>query len=462
MKSLDALIGEWETEATGQDLPARLPHQIPPQLPWSLWCLIAGRRSGKTFASVIYIIDYVRKTPGHLARMRLITPTFADAVASYVEGPSGLLTLDPTAKFQAGAPGGARVIWPNGAELLIIGIASPRDVDRLRASGGRSLDIFSEAAANAYLEDAWHQALLGRNLGSRPHAILDTTPRPMPMLRRLMAQDDTVVTRATTHDNPHLGDAYLKEVDREKGSRRYRQEVLGEILEDVEGALWSSEDIERSRVPYATAMARCTTLAIGVDPAVSPGGTTGVVVAGRDEAGHLYVLEDFSAPGTPGIWADAVARACEKYGDPMVVVETNQGGALLTQVLQQVRPGMAIKPVNAATSKAERAAPMAVKWEADDQVAHIAGKDFEATADLENQMLEFVPGGPSPDRLDAMVWALTYLHQRHVLPASIADPDDRMLPDALALPRGSWDEFDDHPFARDFHQPGAIFYEGGL
>jgi phage terminase large subunit-like protein len=397
-------------------------HQRPPEGDdWVGWLLRAGRRAGKSFACAAFTADYVRKVSPEIGRMRLIAPTFADAVESCVKGPSGLLALDHSVTWHPSAPGGAVLRWPNKAEMLVLGTNAPGDVDRLRATGGRSLDWFEEAAANKQLKDAFHQAELGRNLGRRLW-IGSTTPRPLEILKEWEADPKVIVTHAITHDNKHLTQAYLDDMERRlKGTRLYRQEILGEILEDVEGALWKLSDIERSVVKSGD-IPDLVKIIVGVDPPAGPG-TCGIVVVGIDRRDHIYVLDDYSMTDVnPHEWAGAVVQAAKDYG-ALVVAEKNQGYRMVSETLKAVAPGMPVQMVWASEGKKARAEPISILWEADEQVAHMqAGADLDKLID---EMTGWVPGTFSPDRLDAMVWAATKLRESAGFVGRVSNPASR-------------------------------------
>lgn len=294
-------------------------------------------------------------------------------------------------------------------------------------------DLFEEAAANPYLTEAVEQARLSRrgNRLPKPLWIATTTPRPLPTIREWIKGGDgevISVTRATTHDNPHTPDAYRRLADKLKGTRTYRQEVLGEIVDDVEGALWSFDDLKRSkRLDRKTVLDGLSTVAIGVDPP-SGAGTCGIVAVGATDAGQVYVLDDYSLEDvTAGQWAHRVAEAHTDLHtltgiEPVVVAEINQGGRMVTEVLRQASLSMPLKTVRATEGKKTRAEPVALLWEADEQHAFLSPEDVDSLAKLEDQMLTWVPGTFSPDRVDALVWAVTHLRNRPGGSARVTNP----------------------------------------
>jgi phage terminase large subunit-like protein len=392
-----------------------LPHQVPPPPGWLGWLLTGGRGVGKTLAGSHWIADLARNVAGF--RGRIIAPTLSDAVNGVVHDPdSGLLAYDSTAVYRPSGAEGVRVEWPNGSKVWCVGTNSPRDVDRLRALTNIDADLFEEAAANPQLASAAKQAALSRRGKRLPHPIwaATTTPRPLATIKEWMADEQVVVTRATTFDNPHTPDVYRHHAEALRGTRLYKQEVLGEIIDDVEGALWTLANLERSL--YTGDRSRLVEglvkVAIGVDPP-SGSGTCGIIVVGRDDSGHLYVLDDYSVTdATPHQWAMRVASASADYGG-LVVAEVNQGGRMVSEVLRQAAPGLPITTVHAAKGKQARAEPVALLWEAELQTAHMAPAAPDDLTLLTDQLTEWVPGEFSPDRLDAMVWAATYLLDKH-------------------------------------------------
>jgi phage terminase large subunit-like protein len=342
----------------------------------------------------------MREHPG--ARGRIIAPTNGDAVEACVRGPSGLLAMDPEIRFVAAAAGGGKVYWPNGSEALVIGTAAPRDVERLRAAGNRDLDWWEEAAANSQLGPAWDQAAFGLRTG-RPHSIASTTPRPVPDYRALREMPGVVRTHATLLENPHNPPEWVTRMQtRYRGTNLGRQEILGEMIDDTPGALWTRAMFEHRSEPR-----EFTRIVVGVDPAVSSGrgaDDTGIVVCARGRDGHGYVLADETCHASPDGWAKRVAGAYEYWKADCVIVEVNQGGELVTQVLKAAHSTLPIRTVHASRGKVTRAEPISLAYE-QGRVHHVGS--FPA---LEDECCQWVPGmSDSPDRLDALVWALSSL-----------------------------------------------------
>jgi phage terminase large subunit-like protein len=372
-----------------------------------------------SYAGARWLHSVMTKYPR--SRARIIAPSFGDAVASCIEGPSGILEASHyQVQWQPTYAGGSRLLWPNGSVCYVIGTPTSREVDRLRAVGNIRFDWIEEAAANTQLVEVERQARLSRRQkGAKWMAT--TTPRPLPTIRA-WAKDPTVhISTATSHDNPHADPLWLAELESMyKGTRLYRQEVLGEVLEDVEGALWAINNLDRSRItslPVFQDMVdsgeiKITRGAIGVDPGNTTG-TTGIVTVLMSEDRHLYVVEDRSMPAaSANAWAAAAVTAARLWGAP-IVAENDSGGDAIRAVLKSAdqMDEITIVPARAQGrgSKGVRAEPIALLWERDDFKGHIVG-EFPM---LEEQLATFVPEiSPSPDRLDAMVWACTYLSTR--------------------------------------------------
>ena len=392
---------------TPADRPPLEPHQNPPPGPWDLWLLEGGRGCGKTEACARYFAGYMRRHPGH--RGRIIAPTFGDAVEACITGPSGLLSIDPEIQWLPSAPGGAKVAWPNGAEALVFGTPNPRDVDRLRAGGNRHVDWWEEMAANPQLKRAWDQAAFGLRLGDHPHSIASTTPRGSRDYRDIRAQPAVAMTHATLFDNPHLPAEYVARMRaRYEGTTLGQQELLGLLLDDVEGALWTRAMFDEHRVDEPPSLIR---VAVAIDPAVTSGDNaddTGIIVAGTGMVGgelHGYVLADRTCHVSPNEWARRAIAAFHEFEADLIVAEVNNGQELVAAVLKTQDERVPFKPVNASRGKRVRADPIAALYQ-QGRVHHVGG-----LPELEDECVTWVPGESkdSPDRMDALVWALTEL-----------------------------------------------------
>lgn len=385
------------------------PWQVPPgTIPTQhLWLLMGGRGTGKTDGSARYVIDHVNGPPcdrrvagGH--RVAIIAPTLGDAVESCVNGPSGLKAHDPRVVMRGGT-GGTYVRWPSGAEAKLFGAHTPDDVDRLRSGGNRCLVWLEEAAAMRYLDEALSHARFGLRLGVRPHLIGSTTPRPKPALRKLVKDPRVILTHGKTTEAWHLDPTVRDELLREYGGTRLgRQELDGELLDDVEGALWTYAALDASRVDQPPELTR---VVVAIDPAVTntaESDATGIVVVGRGIDGDAYVLEDLTRKDTPDGWARAAVAAYDRHGADAIVAEVNNGGDLVESVVRTVDRRARYRAVRASRGKQLRAEPVAALWE--QGRGHLVGSH----PDLEDQLTTWTPEtGSSPDRLDAMVWGVT-------------------------------------------------------
>jgi predicted phage terminase large subunit-like protein len=398
-----------------------LPHQIAPEGDdWRLWMLLAGRGTGKTDAGANYIDTYAKTHPN--TRIRIIAPTLGDAREACVVGVSGILAHDRAVTFNANE---GVLHWPNGSRARIFGASTPEDVERLRAGGNSHLDWWEELAAWRKLDECLDQARFGLRLGHRWHAVATTTPKPIKALVKLVKDPRTRVSTASTDDNPYLEASLRADLyERYAGTRLGRQELMGEILEDIEGALWNVAQLGALKVvkppqkrwydelandwAYADDLVR---VAVGVDPASTSGpdsDETGIIVAAKGADGRGYVLADRTCRATPADWGRRVIQACLDYKADCVVLETNQGGEMAEQVILTAARAMGlsvrVKKVHAAQSKRLRAEPIAALYE-QGKVSHALGLEK-----LEDEMTSYtVDSGFSPDRLDSLVHVLTEL-----------------------------------------------------
>lgn len=396
-----------------------LPHQIPPDQPWDLWVLLGGRGSGKTDGDAHYVNRHVTG-PACIDgpaphRIGIVAPTHEDAKKTCVVGESGLLTHNRSIRF---TPGGkaADLIWSNGALGNLYGAFTPEDVERLRGPQ-HCLLWFEELAAWRYLSECFDQAQFGLRLGPHPHAVASTTPKPRSFLvggasdEGLLNRDTTVVTRATTDDNPYLAPRVRSELYRRYGGTRIgRQELHAEILADLPGALWSRSMFRYGDAPFApkdgVLQPDYQRVVVAIDPAVTYGpdsDETGMVVAAVT-GDRGYVLSDITGRFSPRDWAKRAIAAYEEHRADAIVAEVNNGGDLVEANLRAVGFTGHFIRVTASRGKRTRAEPVAALYE-QGRVSHI--RPF---AELEDQLCTFTPDTPvSPDRLDALVWAFTEL-----------------------------------------------------
>jgi phage terminase large subunit-like protein len=393
-------------------------HQEPPACAnnggaWTTWLMLGGRGAGKTRLGAEFVRALAFGTPPYArephGRIALVGETEHDVREVMIEGASGLLPMSPRAERPEWLPTRRRLEWRNGAVAQVF---SAEDPESLR---GPQFDAAwcDELAKWRRAEDAFDMLQFGLRLGARPRQLVTTTPRPTPLIKRLLADPRTAVTRAATQANAaHLSPAFLAEVvARYAGTRLGRQEILGEIIEDRPDALWSRAMIEGCRVDAAPPLAR---IVVGIDPpaASRPGADAcGIVAAGRAEDGCVYVLEDATAAGlSPAGWAAKAVALYRRLSADTLVAEVNQGGDMVRAVLAQVDASVPLKTVHATRGKWLRAEPVAAMY-AQGRVKHV--RPFE---ELEDQMCDFelsgLSSGRSPDRLDALVWAVTELTAR--------------------------------------------------
>lgn len=384
--------------------------QRPPPGDWGIWVILAGRGFGKTHAGAEYV--HAAASQG-ARRIALVAPTLDLARAVMVEGESGLLARVPPGMTLSWQPHAKRLLWANGSEARIFSGAEP---DGLR---GSQFDLAwgDEFAHMVRGEDTVMNLRMATRLGPNPRILLTTTPLPLHWLKALIAEPDVVVTRGATHDNrANLPRAFLARLQRRYGDTAMgRQELAGEIVEDIEGALWTRALIERQRVAIAPPLAR---VVVGVDPPAA-GGTCGIVVAALGQDGRAYVLDDASVSAQrPENWARAVVAAADRWQADRVVAEINQGGTMVTSVLKSQDVALPVIEVRAARGKVARAEPVAALY-GEGRVIH-AG----VFAALEDELCglthdgRYAGPGTSPDRADALVWAISLLllGQRAALP----------------------------------------------
>ncbi|WP_281683886.1 DNA-packaging protein [Thalassobaculum salexigens] len=375
--------------------------QLPPQGDWRVWLILAGRGFGKTRTGAEWVRALAESQ--RAGRIALVGETASDARDVMVEGESGLLACCPPWARPLYEPSKRRVTWPNGAMATCF---SADDPDQLR---GPQFDAaWADEIAKWRYEAAWDNLMLGLRLGLDPRFVATTTPKPRAWLSRLMADPRTMVTRGGTRENAaNLAPAFLDQIlARYDGTRLGRQEIEGEYLVDTPGALWTRALLAASRADGAVPdLAR---IVVAVDPAVTSGAEsdeTGIVVAGRDAANGFWVLEDLTARLSPDLWARRAVEAYGRHRADAVVCEVNQGGDLVAATLRTVDPSLPVRAVRATRGKRLRAEPIAALYE-QGRVRH-AG----AFPEMEDQMTGFTgaSGEASPDRLDALVWALTDL-----------------------------------------------------
>ncbi|RME64580.1 MAG: ATP-binding protein [Alphaproteobacteria bacterium] len=382
---------------------------MPPPGDWYCWLVVAGRGFGKTRLGVEWVRSRIEGTTplaaaaSAPARVALIADTLADGRAVMIDGESGFLACAPADKRPHYEASRRRLVWPNGAQAILYSAEEP---DQLRGPQ-HHLAWADELAKWRYGEENWSNLILGLRLGERPQIVATTTPRPIALLRQIMAEPGTVVTRGGTFENrANLPARFLDQIaSRYGGTRLGRQEIDGEILETVAGALWRSAMIDPYRIRHVDALER---IVVAVDPPVTAhqrSDACGIIAAGRMHDGHYVVLADHTIErASPHQWATQALELYRALQADRLVAEVNNGGDLVETLVRGLEPDLSYRAVRASRGKLARAEPVAALYERG--LVHHAGTFIE----LEDQMLNYVPGNPgSPDRLDALVWALTDL-----------------------------------------------------
>lgn len=377
--------------------------QQSPQGEWRWWVIMAGRGWGKTRTGAEWIHHIGSK--GLCSNIALVARTPADARDTMIEGRSGIRAIAAISGIAVPTyePSKRRLVWPCGT---IATTYSGENPDQLRGPQYSAVWM-DELAAYQYAEEVYHQVSLSLRIPFKDRSptkgIITTTPRPTPLIRSIMQKEKTVITRGATFDNQsNLDDEFIADlVKAYEGTRMARQELYGEILDDITGALWNFGMFIRCEAPL-----EMSEVVVAVDPAVTStkdSDETGIVVCGKVDEDKYYVLADYSLKGTPAQWGAEVARARRDWSAKRVVVEGNQGGDLLRSVLLSIDETLPIVMVNATTSKTSRAEPVAALYE-QGKVYHCG--HFKK---LEAQMCEWAGEKKSPDRMDALVWGLAHL-----------------------------------------------------
>jgi len=385
------------------------PEQLAPLGAWFVWLLRSGRGFGKTRTGAEWVRERVRK--GY-RRIALVGKTKADVRDTMVEiGESSLLQIIPPWERPSHEPTKRRLTWPNGAVAMFYSGDEP---DQLRGPQHDTAWV-DELAKFKYPQQTWDNLILGMRIGAAPQICITTTPRPIQLIKDLIANPATVDVRRPTWDNAaNLSPVYMREViEPLRGTRLGRQEIEGEILDDNPGALWKRSRIEQLRVTRAPELIR---IVVAIDPAATGKATSdehGIIVVGLGVDDEIYVLDDCSLRGTPNMWGTQAVAAYRKHMADRIVAEVNQGGDMVEHVIRTVDHSVSYKAVHASRGKQIRAEPVAAVYE--QGKAHHVG----AFPELEDQLCEWEPGDASPDRLDALVWGVTDLMDSPSGPAMI-------------------------------------------
>jgi len=407
---LASLVWDWE------GFYAR-PEQVMPKGEWSTWLLLAGRGFGKTRTGAEAIKKLVcgptPLTGTNYQHIALVAETAADARDVMIEGPAGLLSVHPKEFRPLFQPSVRRLTWPNGAVASLFNAVEP---DQLRGPQ-HSLAWCDELAKWRYVIDTWDNLQFGMRMGDPPRVIITTTPRPLQIIKDLLKDKTTFVTRGSTYDNrANLPRSFFKNtVSKYEGTRLGRQELNAEILDDMLGAMWRREQIENARIRNQDRVPPLSRIVIAIDPAATSkekSNETGLIVAGVDDRPshlkHAYVLDDKSGIMAPIEWAKEAVKLHHLRAGDRIVAEVNNGGEMVEATIRSVDPNVPYRAVHATKGKLVRAEPVSALYE-QGRVHHVG-----MFPELEDQMCSFTQDldrsqHGSPDRVDALVWALSDL-----------------------------------------------------
>ena len=387
------------------------PEQLEPEGIWNVWVALAGRGWGKTRAGSEWVRHRIKKGD---KIVHCVAPTKGDVRRVMVEGDSGLLNVcwkgDKTYRgkhigFPTWSPTNNTLTWENGSKAVFF---SAEDPERLR--GPQAYSAWTdELCAWRNAQETWDMLQFGLRLGKRPQVFVTTTPKTTKLIRTILDDDKTTISKGSTYDNSaNLADTFLDAVRKTyEGTRLGRQELYAEILDEASGALWNRGllakcEVDKEEVPTLNR------IVVSIDPAVTSNAEsdmTGIVVAGLDVNGTVYVLEDHTGRYTPQQWASKAVELYREHMADRIVAERNQGGDMVRHTLHTEDETVPVKLVHASRGKMARAEPVSALYE-QDKVRHVRGLN-----DLEDQMVQWEPLGSigSPDRLDALVWAITDL-----------------------------------------------------
>lgn len=375
------------------------PSQLPPEDDWRIWLILAGRGFGKTRTTVEWAIEQARTHPK--SRGAFVGATTSDTRDILVLGESGILNVARDDFRPVYNPSKRLLTFPNGSIILLFSADEPNRLRGLQHHWA----VCDELASWRY-PDAFDQLMLGLRLGQNPRVAIATTPRPTTLIKTLLKDPTCHVTRGSTYENAaNLAKPFMDAIVRRyEGTRLGRQELKGEVLDDVLGALWRRGNIDDNRV---TAFPDLVRVCVGIDPAASANegsDETGVIVGGVDSAGHGYVLDDVSLIASPPEWAKQAIAAYHRHRADRMIAETNNGGDMVEHTIRMVEPNVSFKQVRASRGKAVRAEPVAALYE-QGRIHHVG-----TFAELEDQLCGWTPdSSDSPDRLDALVWVFTEL-----------------------------------------------------
>jgi phage terminase large subunit-like protein len=399
------------------------PDQLPPKGDWRIWLVLSGRGWGKTRTGSEWVRSMAcGKTPlapGKCKRIAIVGETAADCRDVLAQGDSGVLSVHPKDFRPIYSPSTRSLTWPNGAKAFLYNGTEP---DQLRGPN-HDAALVDELAKYRYSKELWDQLQFGLRLGDRPQQLITTTPRPIPIIRELISashepDSGVIVTRGSTFDNHHnLSASFLDAVEqRYAGTRLGRQELDGEIIDDVPGALWSRQVIDEHRRKLSDELPAMRRIIVSIDPAAKASkdtdttSETGIAVVGEGVDGRGYLIDDRSCRLGPAGWAAVAVSAFDYYEGDAIVAEVNQGGDMVEQVIKAVRPSIKVIQVRATRGKVLRAEPVSALY-AQGVISHDGSFPL-----LEDQMMQFtsfgIEGDGDADRVDAVVHGFTELFPR--------------------------------------------------
>lgn len=381
------------------------PEQLSPEGEWLTWMFLAGRGAGKTRSAAEWVLEKAQ-TPN--LRIALVGRTPADVRDVMVEGESGILACARELDIQY-EPSKRKLTFPNGTIAMTYSaeVASQLRGPQHHLAWADEVSSWTDAPKGDSIDTAWNNLMLGLRLGKSPRVVVTTTPKPNRLTKDILGRKSTQVTKGSTYDNlANLADSFREQVlESYEGTRLGRQELMGELLEDVEGALWSNKMLEEAL--HEDELPSMQRIIVAIDPSGGDGAGNdeqGIVVAGKGIDGFFYIMADRSCKLSPQGWASRAVAAYHEFRADKIVAEKNFGGDMVSAVVKQVDNNVSFKMVTASRGKVQRAEPIAALYE-QGKVRHVKGLD-----DLEAQMTGWTPeDGTSPDRLDALVWAMTEL-----------------------------------------------------
>ena len=383
--------------------------QILPIGDWFIWLILAGRGYGKTRVGAENVVHYACRNPN--SRQAVVATTYGDVRDVCFEGESGIMSILPSSLIKAGRGNGSgynahlsRITLWNGAQIKGY---SAREPSRLR--GPQHHRAWCDEVSSWEKSESFSNLIFGLRLGHDPRCIITTTPKANALTRSIVERKNVLITRGSTFDNvENLAPSFIEEIkDQYEGTRIGRQEMHAELLNDVEGALWTSKNIEEMRVKQND-VPELVRIVVAIDPAVTShqeSSETGIIVAGIDEYNHCYVLEDVSVKGTPQEWAKRAVFAYHDNEADLIVGEVNNGGDMIQTILKTIDNSIPYKKVRASRGKLSRAEPVSALYE-QGRIHHVG-----FFKELEDQMTTYTGASSdkSPDRLDALVWAISTL-----------------------------------------------------